>query len=52
MHTCREAPSNLVRRYGLVLPFDFLSRITESDIANTFGIDESKLLEIGLKFSL
>lgn len=50
---CREAPSkNPFRRYGLVLPFDFLSRTTEQDIATTFGIDDAKLLEIGLKFQL
>ena len=50
---CRALPSrNIFRRYGLVLPFDLLSRSVEQDVATTFGIDDAKLLEIGLKFSL
>lgn len=43
---------NPFRRYGLLLPFDFLSRVVEQDIATTFGIDDAKLLEVGLKFAL
>jgi len=43
---------NPFRRYGWLLPFDFLSRVVEQDIATTFGIDDAKLLEIGLKFAL
>ena len=43
---------NIFRRYGLVLPFDILSRIVEQDAATTYGIDDAKLLEIGLKYAL
>ena len=49
----RTLPSrNIFRRYGLVLPYDILSRSVEQDISTTFSIDDSKLLEIGLKYSL
>ena len=43
---------NPFRRYGLVAPFDFLSRTVEEDIATAFSIDDEKLLEVGLKFHL
>ena len=43
---------NPFRRYGLVAPFDFLSRTVEQDIGATFNINDEQLLEIGLKFGV
>ena len=43
---------NPIRKYGMELPFTFLSRNTEQDIATTFQIDESKLVEVGLRYYL
>ena len=43
---------NPLRKYVVELPFAFMSRNTEQDIATTFQIDESKLVEVGLRYYL
>ncbi len=43
---------NPFRKYVMELPFAFMSRNTEQDIATTFQIDERKLVEVGLRYYL
>ena len=43
---------NPFRKYVMELPFAFLLRNTEQDIATTFQIDEGKLVEVGLRYYL
>lgn len=44
--------SQLLRHFGLELAFLFLSKNTEQDMRTSCGLDDQKVLKVGLMYSL